>query len=102
MSPADLLKYSKETIDRLQEISPLIPPEVLKDFRRRFARETDIAKPEEANGLEKIDVYEENPPRIRRASSAGMFVQSPSVDVPELRLHQRGTSSAGGLHVRLP
>jgi hypothetical protein len=41
----------------LQEISPLLPPEVLNDFKRKYANDKDISKPEEANGLEKIEVY---------------------------------------------
>lgn len=61
MSPTDLLKQTRDTYDRLQEVSPLLPPEVIKDFKLMFAKYTDISKPEEANGLEKIEVYVENP-----------------------------------------
>ena len=57
MQPNDFLKYVKDQYDRLQEISPLLPPEVISDFQIKFANETDISKPEEANGLEKITVY---------------------------------------------
>ena len=63
MSPADLLKQTRDTYDRLQEISPMIPPEVIRDFKQTFAKYTDISKPEEANGLEKIEVFVENPLR---------------------------------------
>lgn len=57
MAPNDFLKYVKDQYDRLQEISPLLPPEVIHDFQTKFASEKDISKPEEANGLEKITVY---------------------------------------------
>jgi hypothetical protein len=57
MAPNDFLKYVKDQYDRLQEISPLLPPEVIKEFQLKFADEKDISKPEEANGLEKITVY---------------------------------------------
>jgi hypothetical protein len=58
MTPADLLKYVKDADDRLQEISPLVPPEIIADFRRRFHQTTNlIALPEEANGLEGIVVF---------------------------------------------
>lgn len=57
MIPHDFLKYVKDQYDRLQEISPLLPPEVIREFQTKFANETDISKPEEANGLEKITVY---------------------------------------------
>jgi hypothetical protein len=63
MSPADLLKYTKDVYDRLQEISPIISPEVIAQFQTKFGKQHDISKPEEANGLEKIDVYIENPMR---------------------------------------
>lgn len=57
MQPNDFLKYVKDQYDRLQEISPLLPPEVIAEFQSKFANETEISKPEEANGLEKITVY---------------------------------------------
>lgn len=57
MQPNDFLKYVKDQYDRLQEISPLLPPEVIAEFQIKFAKETEISKPEEANGLEKITVY---------------------------------------------
>ncbi len=57
MQPNDFLKYVKDQYDRLQEISPLLPPEVITEFQTKFANETEISKPEEANGLEKITVY---------------------------------------------
>jgi hypothetical protein len=59
MNPSDLLKYTKDNYDRLQETSPLIPPEVIHEFKSKFSKYADIAKPEEANGLEKITVYPE-------------------------------------------
>lgn len=59
MTPKDLLKHSKDQYDRLQEISPLVPPEVISEFRERFKdpRYDGISRPEESNGLEKIEVY---------------------------------------------
>jgi hypothetical protein len=67
MTPSDLLKYVKDADDRLQEISPLVPPEIIADFRRRFHQTTNqIALPEEANGLEEIVVF----PRSEEAAAA--------------------------------
>jgi hypothetical protein len=68
MNPHDFLKYVKDQYDRLQEISPIIPQKVIHDFQKKFKHETEISKPEEANGLEKITVYrrsdeEEDPGR---------------------------------------
>lgn len=56
-TPTALLKYVRDQIDRLQEISPLIPPEILSVFTNKFGKTDDIAKPEEANGLERITIY---------------------------------------------
>lgn len=57
MNPKDLLKKVKDDYDRLAEISPLVPVTIIHKFKRQFKKETTIAKPEEANGLHKIDIY---------------------------------------------
>lgn len=57
MTPSDLLKQVRDTYDRLQEVSPLIPAQVLVSFKKRLDKYPDVAKPEEANGLEKIVIY---------------------------------------------
>lgn len=64
MMPNELLKKVKDDYDRLSEISPLIPEEVINEFKKKFGDERykDISKPEETNGLEKIVVYD-NPVR---------------------------------------
>lgn len=60
-TPHDLLKYVKDQIDNLAEVSPMLPPPVIADFKRQFDNEkyNDVSKPEEANGLEKITVFGE-------------------------------------------
>ena len=75
MSPHDLLKYVKDNYDRLAEVSPLLPQAVIRTFQEKFAHETDISKPEEANGLEKIVIYrgedmEIPSPALRQRSAA--------------------------------
>ena len=57
MSPHDLLKYVKDQYDRLAEISPMVPDIVIHEFQHKFKNENTISKPEEANGLHKIDIY---------------------------------------------
>lgn len=61
MAPHDFLKYTKEQYDRLAEISPLVPDEIMDEFKRKFSNEKyeDVAKPEEANGLSRIHVFVE-------------------------------------------
>lgn len=55
--PASLLKTVRDQYDRLQEISPLIPPEVIREFQVKFEKYKDISKPEETNGLEHITIH---------------------------------------------
>lgn len=62
-SPGELLKYVRDAVDRLQETSPLLPPEVVAEYKKKYAGVTDISHPPETNGLEKISVYIENPMR---------------------------------------
>ena len=60
MSPNDLLKYVKTEYERLCEISPLIPPNVIRDFKEKFsdAKYAEISKPEDANGLHPIQIFQ--------------------------------------------
>lgn len=79
MTPASLLKQTRDSYDRLQEVSPMIPPNILTDFRKTYDKYTDISKPEEANGLEKIEVYVENP--LRRSETFGAPITPPHIAV---------------------
>lgn len=57
--PGALLKQVREDYDRLQEIAPLLPSMVIRDFKARFGSDAykSVSKPEECNGLEHIIVY---------------------------------------------
>lgn len=61
--PETLLKDTQQMYDRLQEISPMIPPDIIETFKKNFKDEKDISRPEDLNGLEKITIYTENPMR---------------------------------------
>jgi hypothetical protein len=92
MTPKELLRHTKDAYDRLQEISPLLPPEIIQTFKREFNRPEykDITLPEEANGLEKIVVYDE-------AGTPTSFLSSPNpvYRLPaERKTHEAGTPSA--------
>ncbi len=60
-TPHDLLKYVKDQIDNLAEVSPMLPPQVIAEFKKQFDNEkyNEVSKPEEANGLEKITIFGE-------------------------------------------
>jgi len=59
MTPKELLKWTKDQYDRLQEISPIIPRELIEKFKKDFDKPEykNISRPEEANGLEQIIIY---------------------------------------------
>ena len=57
MQPGDFLKYVKDQYDRLAELSPLIPSSITKDFAKQMEKYMDISKPEETNGLNKIEIF---------------------------------------------
>lgn len=58
MPAPDLLKFVKEEGDRLNEISPQLPTAIVVAFKRDFAG-TTTAVPEILNGLDKVEVVEE-------------------------------------------
>ena len=57
----ECLKYVKQEYDRMAEISPLVPPEIVRTFQQRFGGEkyAKISKPIETNGLEAIEIFKE-------------------------------------------
>jgi len=57
MQPGDFLKYVKDQYDRLAELSPLIPSSVTRTFVSQTEKYKDISKPEETNGLNKINIF---------------------------------------------
>lgn len=62
-NPHDLLRDLQQKYDALQEISPLIPPDIIELFKKNFDKIKGVSKPEEMNTLEKITVFTENPMR---------------------------------------
>lgn len=83
MTPTDLLKYTKDSYDRLQEVSPLIPPELIKEFKKKFGSMKEIAQPSELNGLEKVIVYKDDTftvknPLISNKSDVGLEIKTPN------------------------
>lgn len=57
MRANDFLKVVREQIDRLGEISPAVPPDIIKKFNEKFEDHPEITKPEITNGLEKVEIY---------------------------------------------
>lgn len=60
MEAADMLKITREQIDRLEETSPQVPESIIKKFKKTFGDTTpQLSKPEITNGLDPIQVYVE-------------------------------------------
>lgn len=112
MRPRELLKMTRDSVDRLAEISPLIPPPILADFRKRFSKYTGIAQPTEVNGLEKVLVYDESQesdyqsgrlnlrtPRAVDREEGGLD-ESPPASVPRVFERLRVVKTAESLPIR--
>lgn len=81
MSAQDLLRFCKESYDRLQEVSALIPPEVIVEFKKKFGSQKDISKPEELNGIEPTKIFHDtfiinNPLRVDN-SQVSLEIKTP-------------------------
>jgi hypothetical protein len=61
VSPHDLLKFTRDSYDRLNEIQPLVPNNIIQAFTEKFKDAKGICVPEEVNGLEKIHVFHDKP-----------------------------------------
>jgi len=62
-----LLKLCKQDIERLLEISPIIPDAIIKQYKTQFKNYTDIAHPLITNGLHKVEInhrFEASPPPV--------------------------------------
>jgi hypothetical protein len=49
----------RQEYERLQETANPIPPEIIITFQHRFKDQKDVSWPNEANGLEKVEVFVE-------------------------------------------
>jgi hypothetical protein len=79
MAAADLLKMTKDNIERQIETSPPIPDAIISEFKRKFKDTKDIAIPEVANGIHKVYVNSKvimTPPPTVRAEDVTLTVES--------------------------
>jgi len=63
VAPKDMLKFVRDSIERLAESSPLLPDAIVAQFHALKAEEEykDVAVPDKANGLKKIHVNNNTP-----------------------------------------
>jgi len=80
MTAQDLLRFTKESYDRLQEVSALIAPEVVAEFKKKFGNQHELSKPSELNGIEPVKAYRESltirSPAIASTSQLGLEIKS--------------------------
>ena len=55
----DILKITREQIERLMEISPAVPEKILLKYRLRFKDSEDVAHPDVIQGLHKVYINKE-------------------------------------------
>lgn len=53
----DVLKITKDSIERLLETSPAVPDTIIKEYKESFKEYTDVAHPDVTNGLRKVFIY---------------------------------------------
>jgi hypothetical protein len=54
--PKKLLAMINENFERRQELSPIVPKDIIKNFKKIYKKST-IVRPPELNGLEEIKIY---------------------------------------------
>jgi len=52
----DILKITRDQIERLMEISPAVPELIVKKYKETFKDSVNVAQPEIINGLKKIEI----------------------------------------------
>lgn len=55
----DMLKMIRETVERLLETSPAVPPHIIAEYKTKFHSKTDITHPEMTTGVIKLVIYRE-------------------------------------------
>lgn len=79
VSAADLLKMTRDAIERQLETSPPIPDSIIADFKAKFKDNTDIAIPDIANGIHKVVVNSKlvnSPPPTTKMEDVALIVET--------------------------
>lgn len=79
VSAADLLKMTRDAIERQLETSPPVPDSIIADFKAKFKDNTDIAIPDIANGVHKVVVNSKlvnSPPPTTKMEDVALIVET--------------------------
>ena len=85
MQPGDFLKYVKDQYDRLAELSPLIPGSITSTFARQMEKYKDISKPEETNGLNKINIFVDTAHELDGGNGLSPLPPPPNMVLPMVK-----------------
>ncbi len=58
IAATELLKFTQNEYNRLNETSALLPPSVINTFKSRFGKITGVSFPSELNGIHPVVIYE--------------------------------------------
>ena len=75
----DLLKMTRDSIERQLETSPPIPDDIIVQFKYKFKDQKDVAIPDVANGMHKVVVNSKvvnSPPPTVRAEEVTLVVET--------------------------
>ena len=95
MQPGDFLKYVKDQYDRLAELSPPIPSSVASEFSQKMEKYMDISKPEETNGLNKIEIFVDSANELGGMVSPLPAPPSPQAPTAKMTAVPKALGSAG-------
>lgn len=75
----DLLKMTRDSIERQLETSPPIPDPIVSEFKYKFKDQKDVAIPDVANGIHKVSVNSRiinSPPPTVRAEEVTLVLET--------------------------
>lgn len=75
----DLLKMTRDSIERQLETSPPIPEAIIAQFKHKFKDQKDVAIPDVANGIHKVSVNSRiinSPPPTVRAEEVTLVLET--------------------------
>jgi len=80
VAPRDMLKFVRDTIERLAETSPLVPDSIIQEFHVRFDKDyvevsEPVAIPDRANGLRHIAVSQAPGPGSSQSSGSQVVIR---------------------------
>jgi hypothetical protein len=84
----DILKITRDQIERLMEISPTVPELIIKKYKEKFKENINVAQPEIINGLKKIEINKESEPEEESAIKIDYIYPSNAI-VPQSRTVKR-------------